>query len=52
MPERLRLVRGKAPDRQFDVSFNQALGPAKILESERGHPETFYGNIPRIFENS
>ena len=28
-----RLVRGRAPDREFDVAFWQALGPARILEA-------------------
>ena len=36
MPERVvmeRLVRGQAPDRQFDVEFWQKLGTQKILEA-------------------
>lgn len=28
-----RLVRGRAPGREFDVEFWQALGPARILEA-------------------
>lgn len=28
-----RLVRGRAPGREFDVDFWQALGPAKIFEA-------------------
>ncbi len=28
-----RLVRGRAPGREFDVAFWQALGPSRILEA-------------------
>lgn len=28
-----RLVRGRAPGREFDIAFWQALGPRKILEA-------------------
>ena len=28
-----RLVRGRAPGREFDICFWQALGPARILEA-------------------
>jgi len=31
-----RLVRGKAPGREFDVEFWQALGPSRILEAAWG----------------
>lgn len=36
MGERLireRLVRGRAPGREFDVAFWQALGPTRIFEA-------------------
>jgi len=29
----MRLVRGEAPGRDFDVQFWQALGPSRILEA-------------------
>ena len=36
MPDRVimtRLVRGRAPGREFDIAFWQALGPSKIFEA-------------------
>lgn len=36
MPDRVimtRLLRGRAPGREFDIAFWQALGPSKIFEA-------------------